>query len=369
MEENADFLFIALELCAGDLASLVTRTPPLTLLEKSDIIQQALTGLQSLHRLHITHRDIKPANVLYIIDHDSRITIKLADLGFARQLESSTKGASIVARSQGWQPPEVLDVFEAALEGYTAAKVHPKPADVFSMGLLIFCLFSNKNVHPFGGGLRIETNIQENRRVNIGLGLVPPEVEDLVVAMIPHEPPRRLRTADCLLHPVLWTTERKLDFLKETSDTVVNLVALGSGGPFITDLQASIQCKDWKKLVDARMLVRGKFLDAYGNTADQLLRLVRNKEHHFDELPGDLQAQMGNSKVGVFNYFLDRFPSLLLEVFRVTTKWYCSPSIVDIGDPRYLKQPAKQSNAVINLPSLNGYLGSFSIHFFLQRQA
>eukprot|EP01032_Pedospumella_encystans_P016699 gene16699-19044_t len=335
MEENDEFIFIALEMCHGNLEGLVRANPSIEKSTKRDIVRQMLCGLQHLHSIHMTHRDIKPTNVLYIHNADSTLTIKLADLGFAQQLDSSTQGGSVVSRSQGWQPAEVLDYFDAVQQRCTPEVVLPKPADIFSMGLVIFQLFSQSKtnrwgVHVFGGGIKCEPNISSNRRVNLDSAtsekFVSPEVEDLVVNMITFEPSERARISDCVQHPALWEPEVALEFLCTASDAMLSFKATHGRtraySDLCTALQAGADGKDWRTVVDPRLLA-GSWV--YDSSVVDLIRNIRNKTHHFLEVPADLRRMMGNTKIGLLQYFIHFFPNLFITVFKVMLKWYCTP--------------------------------------------
>lgn len=358
VEENSDFIFIALELCDGSLENLRSLTS-VTMEVKRDIVRQALEGVLHLHKLHMSHRDIKPANILYI-SKDGVITIKVADLGFARQLESSTQGASIVARSTGWQPAEVLQFFEAVQYGLDPDPVLPKLADIFSMGLLIFIIFSG-GVHPFGGGIKIESNIMDGKRVNFDHPTVGPSVRDLVRGMIHFDPHCRTRISDCLRHPALWDPALVLEFLKVTSDAIMG--QNGSMAPVhvLKELQQRIlPIGDWRSMVDRSLFGNRK----YSSEVSDLLRLLRNKEHHFGEVPEKLRIAMGNNKLGVLDYFLCIFPHLFIGTFQVMVKYYCTVSSAALlNKPEYVKQQVGLSNAVIHIPQLNPFLQYYTIKF------
>ena len=45
-----------------------------------------------------------------------------------------------------------------------------------------------------------------------------------------------------------------------------------------------------------------------------LLRAIRNKYHHFADMPVQLQRQMTKPDK-FYNYFLEKFPNLLMEVY------------------------------------------------------
>lgn len=46
-----------------------------------------------------------------------------------------------------------------------------------------------------------------------------------------------------------------------------------------------------------------------------LLRALRNKYHHFMDLPEDLAAVMGPIPNGFYDYFTLRFPNLLMVIY------------------------------------------------------
>ena len=354
-EENQDFIFIALELCAGNLMDL----PRDTLLheQKQYILDQIFAALLFLHLKDISHRDIKPANVLFVLEANGSHTIKLADLGFARQVLSSNAQTSVLSRSTGWQSAQVLQYFDAKAQGLDPTPVLPKLADIFSVGILVFWLFCKRPPdHPFGIGTPIETNIMANDAVNMRQKFISCEVEDLVASMIYHEPEGRPRISDCMNHVAMWGQSRGLEFLKITSDWLNSKDA--ASHPEWTKIEADLGSlsPDWRTIIDSRLLSGKK----YSDTLVDLLRCLRNKEHHFDELPANLQASMGNSKEGIFGYFLHFFPSLLLLAFKTMGKYYCrpDPTLLLVGD--YLKQPAKLSKAVILIPQLNIYFQDLS---------
>ncbi|KAJ6736551.1 SERINE/THREONINE-PROTEIN KINASE/ENDORIBONUCLEASE IRE1B [Salix viminalis] len=48
-----------------------------------------------------------------------------------------------------------------------------------------------------------------------------------------------------------------------------------------------------------------------------LLRVIRNKSHHYRELPQEIKELLGSHPEGFESYFSRRFPKLLIEVYRV----------------------------------------------------
>ena len=88
-----------------------------------------------MHDLKICHRDLKPENVLLIDRRGGLLGLKIADFGLARRV--SMRGGSIpgseAAGTRGYMAPEVL-----------AATAHGLPADIWSIGVILFTLLSGR---------------------------------------------------------------------------------------------------------------------------------------------------------------------------------------------------------------------------------
>lgn len=69
------------------------------------IVREILLPLEFMHKNHRLHRDIKSDNVLM----SSRGVIKLADFGFAAQLDSDRDKRSTVCGTPYWMAPELIE--------------------------------------------------------------------------------------------------------------------------------------------------------------------------------------------------------------------------------------------------------------------
>ena len=101
--------------------------PPLTLVQKLDIVTQLLTGLHYAHEQGIVHRDVKPANVWLLDDG----TVKLLDFGIAKIAASTMTSAGSVLGSAFYMAPEQVSGRE--VDGR---------ADVFAAGVVLYELLS-----------------------------------------------------------------------------------------------------------------------------------------------------------------------------------------------------------------------------------
>ncbi len=120
--------------------------PPLELLEAIDIMLQVAEGMDHLHKEGVIHRDLKAKNVLVnVLDFDdmdgSRIQVvrvKVADFGFSKLKDMSSKFTTLGLGTTPWMAPEV---FEGNRERYK------KSADVYSFAMLFFEVLTGKT--PF----------------------------------------------------------------------------------------------------------------------------------------------------------------------------------------------------------------------------
>ena len=97
-------------------------------------------------------------------------------------------------------------------------------------------------------------------------------------------------------HPLFWTSDKKLSFLRDTSD-MVEVNKKGQLSKELRKLQGQVTGSSWDKKIDSKLISaiedRGVRLYRkynYNNFLD-LLRLVRNYFHHYLELPIDIQVR------------------------------------------------------------------------------
>jgi serine/threonine-protein kinase/endoribonuclease IRE1 len=152
LEEDREFVYLALELCSSSLADLVERNQSAELVTFTghptelamSIAQNVVAGLSTLHNRGIVHRDLKPANVLMT---DGNVA-KVSDMGLCKRLvEEQSSFESIGAGgSSGWQAPEQL---KQRLPGAPPIGRQTKSIDVFSLGCVLYYCFTGGR-HPFG---------------------------------------------------------------------------------------------------------------------------------------------------------------------------------------------------------------------------
>ncbi|CAN1215529.1 Serine/threonine-protein kinase/endoribonuclease IRE1a [Linum perenne] len=278
------------------------------------LMRDVASGLAHLHELGIIHRDLKPQNVL--ISKERYLCAKLSDMGMSKRLledMSSLGHQATGCGSSGWQAPEQL------LQGRQTRSL-----DLFGLGcILFFCITSGG--HPFGEPLERDINIVNNR---LDLSLLEhfPEAENLISILVNPDPELRPKAQEVLHHPMFWSSETRLSFLRDTSDRVELedrdrnsdiLKALEGIGPMV------LGGGKWDGKIERVFISNvGHYRRYKYDSVRDLLRLIRNKLSHYRELPKEIQELIGPVPDGYDEYFTSRFPKLLIEVYKVALR-YC----------------------------------------------
>ncbi|XP_078520921.1 serine/threonine-protein kinase/endoribonuclease IRE2 isoform X1 [Lissotriton helveticus] len=316
MERDKQFQYIATELCAATLQEYV-ENPDFDRcgLDPISLLSQTMSGLAHLHSLNIVHRDLKPCNILISLPNaHGNIRAIISDFGLCKKLVPGRHSFSLrsgIPGTEGWIAPEVL---------VEDMKEHPTNAvDIFSAGCVFYYVVSHGQ-HPFGDSLRRQSNIlmgkyelqyleEESHEAIVAL--------DLIEAMIKEEPQLR-PSAQCILkHPFFWNHEKQLQFFQDISDRIEKEPA---DGPIMMALESdarSVVRVNWRLHISIPLQTDLRRFRSYrGNSVRDLLRAMRNKKHHYQELPPDVQETLGELPEQFIQYFTSRFPHLLLHTYR-----------------------------------------------------
>lgn len=80
----------------------------------------------------------------------------------------------------------------------------------------------------------------------------------------------------------------------------------------------SVIGRDWYTRVDKLFINNlGKYRKYKGHSVRDLLRAMRNKKHHYQDLEPGLKRHLGALPVGFLQYFTSRYPTLFLHVYGV----------------------------------------------------
>lgn len=361
-----NFLYIALELCVCSLEDIVEKLDSypeeLRLCTKSynDVLLQLVKGLHYLHSLKIVHRDLKPQNILVgevstrkKQVNDSSVRLLISDFGLCKKLDadqSSFRATTNHAASgtMGWRAPELLLLHDLQeISPQTFASNHSKQSymggessesssgqgkrltkaiDIFSLGCVFYYILSGGG-HPFGDRYLREGNIINGKYDLSAIKKLCPddhvEATDLIKSMISLYPSTRPSTTRIMNHPYFWSFKKKLEFLLKVSDRF-EVERRDPPSPLLLKLEEIgpiIHGGDWLAKFDEDFINNlGKYRKYSTNKLMDLMRAFRNKYHHYNDMPPDLQAQMSPLPTGFYQYFNKKFPNLLMEVHGMIQK-------------------------------------------------
>jgi serine/threonine-protein kinase len=171
--------YISMEFLRGQtLGQRVQSGPPLTLVQKLDIVTQLLTGLHYAHEQGIVHRDVKPANIWLLEDG----TVKLLDFGIAKIAASTMTSAGSVLGSAFYMAPEQV-----------AGREVDGRADIFAAGVVLYELITAHR--PFEGEsptvVMMKIVNEDPQPITKFVPDLPPALVAAVMKALSREPARR----------------------------------------------------------------------------------------------------------------------------------------------------------------------------------
>ncbi|RVE76000.1 hypothetical protein OJAV_G00004410 [Oryzias javanicus] len=315
-ERDRLFTYIAIELCAATLQQYVEDPSSFSDLSPITVLEQTMCGLSHLHSLNIVHRDLKPRNILLSGPGAlGRVRALISDFGLCKKIpdgRSSFSMRSGIPGTEGWIAPEVLR--ETPGNKPTAA------VDVFSAGCVFYYVVS-RGQHPFGDALRRQINILSGE---YSLSHFKEESNDDIIArdlieqMISADAETRPSTECALKHPFFWSREKQLLFFQDVSDRIEKEPA---DSPIVVRLETAgrgVVRTNWRMHISVPLQTDLRRFRTYkGNSVRDLLRAMRNKKHHYHELPPEVQETLGELPEGFVSYFTSRFPRLLMHTHAV----------------------------------------------------
>ncbi|KAL8808729.1 MAG: hypothetical protein Q9200_004080 [Gallowayella weberi] len=370
-EVTGDFLYIALELCPASLQDVVERPadfPNLVGSERLDpisVLKQIASGLQHLHSVKIVHRDIKPQNILVAAPKLLPINptasqparLLISDFGLCKKLDDDQNSfratTAHAAGTSGWRAPELLVDEDLLPNANSAVQKNPlKPPqqavsnnseplivdpstnrratraiDIFSLGCVFYYVLTN-GCHPYDkdGKFMREANIVKGLHDISALDILGDyqwEAKDLIASMLDHNPRARPDAASVLTHPFFWPAAERLEFLCHVSDAF-------EFEPRDPPSEALEQLESYRTIIMAEA-PKGDFLLALprefkdtlskqrkytGDRVLDLLRALRNKKHHYEDIPAHVKDKIGSFPVGYLEFWARRFPTLLMATWR-----------------------------------------------------
>lgn len=181
---NDKYIILILEYCnGGTLKNLVCKD--LSENEIRPILYQIISGLHYLDKKGIIHRDLKPDNIL--IHNDTNV--KIIDFGFSIRDTTENELHSTICGTPLYMSPELL-----------LGQLYNKKTDLWSIGIIAYELFHNKN--PYGNPKSISelTHKIKNNKI-----LYKSDISfyylDLLKKLLDINPNNRITYEDLLKHP------------------------------------------------------------------------------------------------------------------------------------------------------------------------
>jgi serine/threonine protein kinase len=276
--ENADSIFIVMELCeGGELMEQLEHMGNYTENDAADLIESMADVLMYLHDHGIVHRcetarsarctnkaqtefvgcrDIKPENLL-LVDKNDCTTVKMSDFGLANMMENTWDTADgqhrTVCGTPAFMAPEVY------VDGVAA--LHPK-TDMWSLGVVLYMLLSGQL--PFTGTIveiRRQAASQDIQFREPIWRVVSDAAKDLILHLLVVDPSTRLDAQQVLEHP--WITgEGRNDVV--LSETVRKLALFNAKKKFKGLAHAMVATNRMKSLFGTKARQVGSGVAAVG---------------------------------------------------------------------------------------------------------
>ncbi|XP_017869164.1 PREDICTED: ribosomal protein S6 kinase 2 beta [Drosophila arizonae] len=135
--EDASSAYLVMELLkGGELLDRILAVEQMCESEASAVLRTIAAAVAYLHEHGVVHRDLKPSNMIYASMRQTPETLKLCDLGFAKQLRADNGLLMTPCYTANFVAPEVLK-----RQGYDLA------CDIWSLGVLLYIMLSGRT--PF----------------------------------------------------------------------------------------------------------------------------------------------------------------------------------------------------------------------------
>lgn len=274
------------------------------------------------------------------------------------------------AGTSGWKAPELISqpkdtdskhsqsgTTDNSASGTAPSSGVKRAADIFSLGCLFFWVLTD-GIHPYedenGWQQLRELNIKRDNKKMETLARWSDAYEpmQLITSMLAHKPEDRPTALQVLNHPFFWSSDKRLAFLCDCSDhfereprgtvslippcsflcTIANLRADKLTCVQIDDgyfgdssslrllesraeevIGAPYERADFLSKLDRHFVdTLGKQRKYSGNRFLDLLRALRNKKNHYEDMPEDVKRRVGPLAGGYLSYWCNRFPRLLM---------------------------------------------------------
>jgi len=171
IEQEAEKLFIVMELVEGESLATVLARGPLQPKEAVAIIKQVAEALAEAHEKGVVHRDVKPDNIIV-----GKRSVKVLDFGIAKQVVSTGEAPTLTQAGLIVGTP-----FYMSPEQALGRPVDTR-SDLFSLGVVLYEAVTGKR--PFEGESVTETMMNIIMQEPPDLGAVTPSAPASLVEVV-----------------------------------------------------------------------------------------------------------------------------------------------------------------------------------------
>jgi len=183
-----NFFYISFECFESSNLRQLLRQSSLNNDDKENLTAQICRALLYVHGKKITHRDLKPENILT----DSGLNLKIADFGLAViKGGSDLTEASSVVGTPAYMSPEQI----------SGKRVQPQ-SDLFSLGIIIFELYSGRNLFlGDDAGQTLNNILNFNfKDAEQQFGSFPIHIREILHGLLQKDPAKRFSSAADVLN-------------------------------------------------------------------------------------------------------------------------------------------------------------------------
>jgi len=233
-ENSKNNTYIALEYCNGgnllEYKNFYQKTTKTTLNELyiQKIMKQITAGLEYMHLNKIIHRDIKLENILLNFDKypnlaikgklppkvkyenislSDAFTIKIADLGFSKDIEVSNITATVLGTPINMSPDIVQNFGSDEVKSYNTS------VDLWSLGAITYELLTGKPA--FSGSYKeVFKQIMEGKYSLPSSMIVSVEIISFINGLLQYYPEKRLNWEQIKTHPFLTKSTENFTYIE-----------------------------------------------------------------------------------------------------------------------------------------------------------
>lgn len=221
-EDNTKVYLVLQLLKGGNLLDYLVKKGRFSEQESAVILRSLVTAVAYLHENGVLHRDLKPSNIL-LASKDAPESVKIADMGFAKQLRADNGLLMTPCYTKNFVAPEVLK-----RQGYDAA------CDIWSLGVtfyIMLCGWSPFSIAPGDSPQVILKRINSGKLdSNDHWKHLTDEAKTLLAQMLDIAPDRRPTASQLVQHP--WLNAKAAEyFAQQNSSRILPAVSNHAHAP------------------------------------------------------------------------------------------------------------------------------------------